>query len=108
MDKNDIDRTLRNILHILQTDPVKYRCFGAWWWPIKALLKTRYTQDNLYMLGDYEDPDGAARVPDLGLVETVGSALEEFQRNAVFNLGSAEVIDPDGEPYTIYDEDAGI
>lgn len=108
MDRNGIERTLRNILQMLQTEPARYRHFGVYWWPVKALLKHYYTTENLYLLGGYEDPDGVARLPDLGLEEMLGAAIEEYRANAMFNPGSARVVDPEGEAYTVYDEDAGL
>ena len=42
-------------LQLLQADPSRYRCFGVFWYLIKAVLKKYYTQDNLFLLGDYVD-----------------------------------------------------
>jgi hypothetical protein len=55
---------LRNTLHLLQQQPQRYKLFGVWWWPVKALLKRQgYTITDLYILGDYVDPITAAMVP---------------------------------------------
>lgn len=108
MDTNQIESTLRTILALLQERPERYRCFGVYWWPVKALLKRYYTQDNLYLLGSYEDRDTAARVPRVGLQELIAMALEEYNQNARYNLGRATVVDTDGAPCTIYDEDVGL
>lgn len=106
-DPLDVRETLRNILLILQQDPIKYRCFGIWWWPVKALLRKFCGRRQLYLLGSYEDPDGAARVPALPLHDTLRAALEEYALNLRYNLGRSEVQDRDGAPYTLIDPDAG-
>lgn len=108
MDAGEIEQTMRNVLDILQTDPARYRNFGIYWWPVKALLKRYYTRDHLYLLGDYEDPDGASRVPRVPLQEMLQRAFQEYAQNARFNLGRNIVSDAADEPYRIYDEDAGI
>ena len=108
MDKNDIDKCLMKILQILQQNPASYRAFGIYWWPIKALLKQKYTKDNLYMLGNYEDPDGVSRVPSVDVVEMIELALSEYSTNISFGLGSNQVTDTEGDPYTIYDQDANL
>lgn len=103
----EVATTLRNILHVLQTDARKYRCFGVYWWPVKALLKTAYGPEQLAMLGDYIDPLVPA-VDQAEPAELLRLALEEFTMNDRYNLGRGECISPDGDPYTVYDEDAGI
>jgi hypothetical protein len=104
----DPNTALRNILQTLQVDPRQYRNFGIWWWPVKALLRAKFGREQLYLLGDYVDLDGVARVPELPLRETLTRAMEEFAVNARYNLGQAAVMDTEGRPYTIYDEDAGL
>jgi hypothetical protein len=109
MDANRLKSISRNMLDVLQTDPRNYRNFGIYWWPVKRVLKRLYTRDNLYMLGDYEDEEVAAMVPvGLNLDDLMQAALEEYGRNATFNLNSAQVANTEGEPVTIFDEDAGI
>lgn len=107
MDVIDIQSAMRNVLQILQTDPANYKKFGIYWWPVKALLKQYYDQNNLYLLGDYEDPDTAVRVPDVGLKEILKLCFQEYQHNASYGRGSGRVEDPDGEIVIIFDEDAG-
>ena len=41
------------------------------------------------------------------LAEALAGAVEEYQHNAMFNLGSNVITDPDGEAFTLVDEDAG-
>lgn len=108
MDARAIEQAMRNVLGTLQADPARYRNFGIYWWPVKALLKRYYSRDNLYLLGDYEDPDGAGRVPRVSLQEMLQRAFQEYAQNARYNLGRNTVSDAEGEPYRIYDEDAGI
>lgn len=96
-------------LQLLQTDPAKYRCFGVYWYLIKALMKRFYTVENLYLLGDYEDPAVIARMPEhASLDEALTAAAEEYRQNASFNLGSNLVTDADGEQFKLLDLDAGL
>ncbi len=104
----DMETVARNILGTLQTDPRAYRGFGIYWWPIKAFLKTYYTQANLYMLGDYTDPEVAEMVPDMPVADMLARALQEYGFNTQFGMGSAQVENEDGETVTIWDGDAGI
>lgn len=96
-------------LQLLQADPSKYRCFGVHWYFIKALMRRYYTADNLYLLGDYEDPDVIARMPaHANLAEALAAAVEEYNTNATFNMGSNVVTDQDGASFTLIDTDAGL
>lgn len=108
MDAIDIEKAMRNTLAVLQADPARYRNFGVYWWPVKALLRRYYTKDNLYLLGTYEDPDGASRVPRVGLQEMLELAFEEYEKNARLGMGGNQVEDADGESYMIYDQDAAM
>ncbi len=46
----------RNIVALLQGEPLYYRNFGVWWWWVKAeLRRLGYTRDQLYHLGDEDD-----------------------------------------------------
>ncbi len=108
MDELRLKSVCRNILDTLQTDPRQYRLFGIFWWPVKAILRRYYTTDNLYMLGEYEDANVAEMVPAGSLDETLSRALHEYGYNAQFNMLRAEVRNEEGEPVTIYDDDAGI
>lgn len=107
MDVIDIQSALRNVLQILQTDPENYKKFGVYWWPIKALLKQYYNQDNLYMLGDYIDQDTAGMVPDVGLNDMLRLCFQAYQHNSSYGRGGGRVENPDGEIVIIFDEDAG-
>ena len=105
----DPREALQNILLQLQQDPTRYRLFGIYWWPVKALLKgAGYGPDQLYMLGDYQDPETAALVPEMGLEETLRAALEEFGQNARYPHPDGRVETPDGELVTVMDENAGL
>jgi hypothetical protein len=46
----------RNIVALLQVEPLYYRNFGVWWWWVKSeLIRLGYTRDQLSHLGDAED-----------------------------------------------------
>lgn len=98
-------------LQLLQQDPRRYRCFGPYWWFVKALLKQFYTRENLHLLGDYEPPDAVERLPAAALESLpamLEAATEEYRQNAMFNLGRNQVEAPDGEVFTLVDPDAGL
>ena len=103
------DKIAETFLRVLQADPVKYRNFGVYWWFVKKFMKRFYSKANLYMLGDYVDETQAAMVPTHdSLEETLQEAIGTWQHNAMFNLDRADVLTPDGEVVTIFDQDAGI
>lgn len=94
-------------LQLLQADPGKYVNFGMYWYLVKGVLKHFYTKDNLFLLGDYIDKNVTDRMPQhISLVEALEAAAEEYQQNAMFNLGSNVVRDADGEQFTLIDTDA--
>ena len=106
-DTIDAPAALRNVLQQLQTDPLRYKLFGIWWWPVKALLRRAgYGPDQCYLLGSYQDSDTAALVPHLSLQETLACAFAEYRQNATFPHSDGTVETPDGELVTIVDEDA--
>lgn len=96
-------------LQLLQQDPRRYRAFGAYWWLIKALLKQFYTRDNLHLLGDYMDPQAGERMlPHESLQDALEAAVAEYQANAAFGLGTADVADHGGGgSFALVDQDAG-
>lgn len=102
------DEFARNCVQILQQRPEYYRAFGIYWWPVKAILKHFHSKEELPMLGDYEDPIGSSLVPRVPLQEMLRLALEEQQRNVLDHMLPDQVQGPDGEPYRIFDEDAGV
>jgi hypothetical protein len=105
----NVHATLRNIVLLLQADPRNYRKFGIWWWPIKALLRRQYSREQLYLLGPYMDSEAADRMPALPLQEALQAALAEYQQNDRYNIGRGDTVEaPDGDPYTIFDPDAGF
>lgn len=96
-------------LQLLQQDPRRYRNFGVWWYLVKGVLKHFYTQDNLHLLGDYNDPGVIDRMPPVdSLQEALAAAVEEYRQNATFNLGRNELEAPDGEVFILADTDAGL
>jgi hypothetical protein len=96
-----------NTLKSLQEDPRRYRNFGAYWYLVKAVMKRFYGRDNLHLLGDYIDRSVADRIPQhANLDEALQAAVQTYNQNAKFNLLSARVVDPQGEEFTLADEDA--
>lgn len=95
-------------LQLLQANPGRYVNFGMYWYLVKGVLKHYYTKDNLFLLGDYLDKSVTDRMPEhTNLAEALEAAAEEYQENAMYNLGSNVVRDADGEQFTLIDTDAG-
>lgn len=105
----DLKTLATSVLLLLQQDPRRYVCFGAYWWLVKALLRQFYTRDNLYLLGDFMPADAAERMPvHADVQEALAAAIEEYRTNLSFNMGSATVPDHvGGGGFEIHDEDAG-
>jgi len=96
-------------LQLLQDDPRRYRAFGVYWYLVKRALLRFYTRDNLHLLGDHIDTDVTARMPHhADLQEALAAAVEEYRKNASFNLGGSEVEDlAGGGTFRLVDPDAG-
>lgn len=96
-------------LQLLQDDPRRYRNFGAHWYLVKAVLKKFYSRENLHLLGDHVDQTVIDRMPvHADLQEALAAAIEEYRRNASFNLGRSDVEDPvGGGTFQLIDPDAG-
>ncbi|MFI5023849.1 MAG: hypothetical protein ACHQRJ_19635 [Alphaproteobacteria bacterium] len=98
----------KSVRTLLTEDRCRYRNFGMYWYFVKALLKTKFNKDDLYLLGDHEDPSVIARMPQgISAADTLVAAVEEYRHNAMFNLGRNVVVDDDGEQFTLLDPDAG-
>lgn len=97
-----------SVRQLLAEKPVRYRNFGVWWYFIKALLKRYYTQDNLYLLGDYQDADVIARMPTLPAERALREAIDTYRLNARLYPDSPEHLDGQGEMFRLFDPDAGI
>ena len=97
-----------NILQLLQADPRRYQNFGVYWYLVKALMKRYYTRENLYLLGDYVDETVVERMPKgLSVEQSLTAALNEYQMNFMTLLG-ADPVDPDGEAFALFDQDANL
>lgn len=92
---------------LLDEDPRRYRYFAAYWWFVKALLNRYFDRHQMPILGGYEDPLAAARLPSgiNTLQDMLAAAAEQYVVNARFNLGSNRVTDSDGDEFVIIDPD---
>lgn len=96
-------------LQLLQVDPRNYRNFGVYWYFVKAILKLYYDQNNLYMLGNYRDPDVVARMPKHENVqEVLQAAVDTYRSAAAYGMGTNQFVDPEGETFILNDPDAGM
>lgn len=96
-------------LQLLQQDPRRYVLFGVYWYLVKRVLLKFYTRDNLHLLGDHIDTEVTARMPHhADLQDALAAAIDEYRKNASFNLGSNEVEDlAGGGTFRLVDPDAG-
>lgn len=103
------DQIAANIRQILDNDIRSYHNFGVYWYFIKAFLKRYYGPDKMPILGQFEQPDVVARMPEYEHVEdALHDALLFWRANWKNNLNNATSIAPDGEPVTLFDEDVGL
>ena len=105
----DVQKLFQTIIQELQAQPRRYKRFGIYWWPIKAMLKRAgYGKPQLYMLGGFTDPETARMVPQLNLEDTLRNAMEEYAFNTVHPHPDGRVENEDGEMVVIADDDAGF
>jgi hypothetical protein len=96
----------RSVRALLTEDPRRYRNFGVYWYFVKALLRRYFDRHEMPILGDYQDPSVIERMPKgLSAADMLQAAAEEYQHNAMFNLGRTELEDPEGEKFTLLDPD---
>lgn len=99
-----MDKTLKNILHVLQSKPENYKLFGVYWWFVKRQLKKEYTSDHLYLLGGYIIPGEFEHVTlSESDEENMQMALGEYVFNQRF---AVRPTDEHGQPYEVNDRDA--
>jgi len=106
----DVPRALEAILQMLQAEPQRYKHYGCYWWAVKRMLKQHgYTQANLYLLGSSTDPEAEAHLPAETDEYLLAHAIEEQKRRAFSEWDSSDCYYPDtGEPYVLFDQDAGF
>jgi len=101
-----IPQVLGNIARDLQGQVLRYRWFGAWWWPIKVLLLGAGYGPNLPMLRHYMDPEAVATLPrPLEPGQVLAQGLAHYQFAARFARHQDWVETPDGDMIKIYDAD---
>jgi hypothetical protein len=104
----NVELALHNTLQQLQVNPARYRLFGIYWWPVKALPRQQgYGPEQCFLLGAYEDPMTTALVPPRSTEETLAAAFAEYGQHAAYPHSSGMVEDADGEMVYLLDEDAG-
>jgi hypothetical protein len=103
------DQIAANIRKMLDNDITHYHNFGVYWYFVKALLKRYYDIHQMPILGDFEQEDVIARMPEYDSFEdAMFDALLFARANQRDNMNSATSIAPDDEPVTLFDEDIGL
>lgn len=102
-----VPEVLRAIVRDLQVNPTRYRWFGVWWWPIKAMLIRAGHQPLLgALLGPALDPTAIATLPaDLSPGRVLAAGLRDYQWHARFDRTPSWVDAPNGDRVAIYDPD---
>ena len=102
-----VQEVLHAIVRDLQVNPTRYRWFGVWWWPIKAMLIRAGHKPRLgSMLGAATDPAAMATIP-LGQSpgDVLAAGLGEYQSRARYDRTPEYVDAPDGDRIRIHDPD---
>jgi hypothetical protein len=102
-----VPEALANVVRDLQAKPGRYRCWGVWWWPLKAMLIRAGMAAQVRGLGSYMDPEAIATLPrdDLSPGRVLAEGLRHYQWAARLG-GAAEWADtPDGDRIRIHDPD---
>ena len=98
---------LRAIVTDLQQHPERYRWFGAWWWPVKAMLRRAGHGPLLgARLGPYLDKEALATLPaGLRPEEVLTQGLREYAVRARFDRSPEWVDAPNGDRIRMHDPD---
>jgi hypothetical protein len=103
------DQTARNLVALLQMEPLAYRHFGYYWWYVKLELKRAgFDRDQLPALGDYTDARCEAWYKTQRPSDLLQAAIEH-QQSAAFlsylNNTHAAPVSAGGGVYVVYDGD---
>lgn len=98
----------RNVVLLLQGEPLYYRNYGVWWWHVKRELKRLgFSRENLAHLGDFEDRACADHYYEgLSPAELDREAAEYQFSAAMVHRNEPMATAPDGEVYLLHDQDA--
>jgi hypothetical protein len=103
------DQIAANIRKVLDNKIETYRNFGVYWYFVKAFLKRYYDQTQMPILGNFEQADVVARMPQYeNFADAMHDALLFWRANYENNGNGATSIAPDDEPVTLFDEDIGM
>lgn len=96
----------RNVVAILQRDPLYYRNFGIWWWHIKRELKRNGVgRDELSNLGEYHDPTADDYYEGMSTLELDNEAFAYQYAHTYAKYNGSSTYTPDGDVYLIHDQD---
>lgn len=96
-----------NARTILLEDRSSWRNFGQYWFLVKALLRKRFSQEEL-PLGPFVDESVVNRMPfDRDLPHLLALAGEEYTFNATLGAGRKTFEDSEGQSFILVDPDMG-
>nr|CAB4128749.1 hypothetical protein UFOVP114_71 [uncultured Caudovirales phage] len=96
----------RNVVTLLQSDPLAYRRFGVWWYHVKKQLKRHGFDDKMLAhLGNYTDAAATAHYKGLSEQDLDDQAFDAQAAQQFEGASSGWGFSPDGEQYHLLDED---
>ena len=97
----------RNVVSIIQREPMFYRNFGPWWWHVKSELKRNgFDKEQLSILGDYTDESVDYIYSGLSTKQKDDDAFEHQWNHTFHKYNNNTSFTPDGEVYQVLDQDA--
>ncbi len=103
-----VEDALHAIVRDLQVTPRRYRWFGVWWWPVKAMLRRAGMAPLIGPeLGTYMDAEAVAALPRALLTpgHVLAEAAREYQFAARLDPGREWADTPAGDRVRIHDPD---
>jgi hypothetical protein len=96
----------RNVVAVLQRDPLYYRNFGVWWWHIKSELRRNgFDSAQLSGLGSFTDPSVVPIYAGMTRAELDNKAFSHQWDHTFHKMNSNASFAPDGEVYQVQDQD---
>jgi hypothetical protein len=96
----------KNVVALLQRDPLFYRNFGPWWWHVKAELKRNgFDKAQLSGLGSFTDASVAPIYEGMSTKALDDEAFTHQWNHTFHKYNNNTSFTPDGEVYQVQDQD---